>query len=55
MFGLNAVLPPFVEEIDDDSAREFVPVALACAMWAVTTGAVLVLALRRFLREDLNR
>lgn len=55
LFALNAVLPPFVEEIDDHSAREFVPVALAYSTWAATTIVVVLLALRRFLREDLDR
>jgi ABC-type antimicrobial peptide transport system permease subunit len=43
----NALLPPFREEVDDDTMREFAPVALAYLTWAVTTVAVLLFALRR--------
>jgi MFS superfamily sulfate permease-like transporter len=41
-----AVLPPFRPE-DDDTLREFVPVALAYLTWAVTTLVVLIAAWRR--------
>jgi predicted lysophospholipase L1 biosynthesis ABC-type transport system permease subunit len=52
LIGANAVLPPFVEEIDEDTAREFVPVLLAYATGVVATVTVLLVALRRFLREE---
>ena len=51
---LGVVLPPFREEVDDDTMREFVPVALAYATWATTPLAFLLLTLHRFRREDPN-
>lgn len=44
---LNAFLPQFVRE-DDDTLREFIPVALAYATMAGTTMLVLFAAWRRF-------
>lgn len=38
----NAILPPFRPE-DDDTLREFIPVAMAYLAWGVTT-VVVVLA-----------
>jgi hypothetical protein len=52
---LGVVLPPFREEFDDDTMREFVPVALVYLTWAITTVAALLLALRRFLRAGSER
>ena len=42
LFAVNAVLPPFHPD-DDDTLREFVPVAIAYGTWGLTTllGAVL--------------
>jgi MFS superfamily sulfate permease-like transporter len=51
---LGVVLPPFREEVDDDTVRQFVPVALAYATWATTSLAFLLLTLHRFRREDPN-
>jgi ABC-type Fe3+-siderophore transport system permease subunit len=42
----NAVLPPFRPE-DDETLREFIPVALAYATMAATVGFVLLVAWRR--------
>ena len=47
---LNVVLPPFREDVDDDTMREFAPVALSYLAWAVTTVAVVLVALRRYPR-----
>jgi hypothetical protein len=52
---LGTILPPFREEVDDDTMREFVPVALAYLTLATTTLAILLLAMHRFRREDSNR
>lgn len=52
MWLTNALLPPFREDVDDDTMREFAPVALAYLTWAVTTVAVVLVALRRFPRES---
>jgi hypothetical protein len=49
---LNVVLPPFREEVDEDTVREFAPVALAYLTWTVMTVAVVLVALRRFPRES---
>lgn len=46
LVAMNAVLPPFREE-DDDTLREFIPVAIAYAIWAATTVLVLAVAWRR--------
>lgn len=43
---LGAVLPPFQRE-DDDTLREFIPVALAYAAWVGTSVVVVVLGWRR--------
>jgi hypothetical protein len=39
----RAILPPFQPD-DDDTLREFVPVALAYATWLLTSLAVVVVA-----------
>ncbi len=43
LLALQAILPPFRYPEDDDTLREFVPVAIAYATWALTSlvGAVL--------------
>ncbi len=41
----NAVLPPF-QRSDDDTLREFIPVALAYLAWSATTLVILVLGWR---------
>ena len=46
---LQAVLPPFRRE-DGDTLREFVPVALAYAAWAIAALVTLVLGWRRIRR-----
>lgn len=46
---LNAILPPFRPE-DDDTLREFIPVALTYGTWAVTT-LILVMAGWRRIRS----
>jgi len=48
----NAVLPPFREDLDDDTVRDFAPVALASFTWMVTTVAILIVGLRRYLRQN---
>jgi hypothetical protein len=45
LFALNAVLPPFQFE-DGDTLREFFPVAIAYATWALTSLAGATLAWR---------
>lgn len=45
MLATNAILPPFRRE-DDDTLREFVPVAIAYAIWGFTTLAGAVFAWR---------
>ncbi|MEP7379400.1 MAG: hypothetical protein ABI725_07570 [Chloroflexota bacterium] len=49
LFIVNALLPPFRPE-DDDTWREFVPVALAYGTWAATTLGGIILAWRRELQ-----
>ncbi len=51
---MNAVLPPFRPE-DDDTLREFIPVALAYLTMAVTTLLVLVAGWRRTRRRSETR
>ncbi len=46
MTVLGAMLPPFQPE-DDDTLREYIPVALAYMTWAATTLIVLVVGLGR--------
>lgn len=46
LFAASALLPPFRRE-DDDTWREFGPVALAYGTWAATTLVGFVLAWRR--------
>jgi hypothetical protein len=41
----RAILPPFQPD-DDDTLREFAPVALAYATWVLTSLAVVVVAAR---------
>lgn len=47
----KAVLPPF-QPSDDDTLREFIPVALAYLAWGATTLIVLVLGWRRVRRAS---
>jgi hypothetical protein len=44
--GVSTVVPPFRRE-DDDTLREFVPVALTYSTWAATTLVVAVVGWRR--------
>ena len=46
LLTLKAVLPPF-QAGDDDTLREFVPVALTYLTWGVTSLMVLVVGWRR--------
>jgi hypothetical protein len=48
------VIVPFREDVDDDTMREVVPVALAYLTWTVTTIAIATLALRRLLQPHRN-
>lgn len=50
LLGLEAVLPPFRRE-DDDTLRQFVPVALAYATWSATAIAGAILAGRWIARR----
>lgn len=47
----NAVLPPF-QRSDDDTLREFIPVALAYLAWGATTLVILVLGWRSVRRAS---
>jgi hypothetical protein len=44
------VVRPFREDVDDDTIREFAPVALAYFTWGLTTVGILLVAGRRLLR-----
>jgi ABC-type antimicrobial peptide transport system permease subunit len=48
-YAMTALLPPFRPE-DDDTMREFIPVAIAYLTWVLTTTVVLVVSWRRLLR-----
>jgi hypothetical protein len=46
----NALLPPFRPDMDDDTGRNFLPVALAYLAWAATTSGIAVFGLRHLRR-----
>lgn len=48
----NSVLPPFREDVDDDTIREFVPVALAYLAWVATSAVVILVGWRRLTRKQ---
>lgn len=50
MAVLNAVLPPFQIE-DDDTAREYIPVALSYLTWVATAVIVFVAGMRLMRRR----
>jgi hypothetical protein len=52
ILALNWMLPPFQIE-DDDTLRDYGPVALAYVAWVVTTLVTLVVGWRRLRRSPL--
>ena len=48
---MNAVLPPFDELRDGDTARNFFPAAIAYAVWATTAVGAFVMGWRWLGRE----